>query len=52
MTDYAALLLLPPLLEQVRQRAPGVTIDVRLVEQRLGLAVERGEHELAVLLNV
>lgn len=52
MTDYVALLLLPPLLERLRQQAPHLALNVRLVEQPEWQALELGEVELAVLLQV
>lgn len=53
MTDYVALLLLPPLLEDIRQHAPGVNLEVRLVhqDQSESLAVETGAVDLALLLR-
>lgn len=51
-TDYMALLLLPPLLEDVRQHAPGVDLVVRLVGQDVPEihGLDDGSVDLALIL--
>jgi DNA-binding transcriptional LysR family regulator len=53
MTDYVALLLLPPLLEHVRQHAPGVDLVLRQVHQDQPeiQGLESGSVDVALILR-
>ncbi|HEU4537370.1 MAG TPA: LysR family transcriptional regulator, partial [Polyangiaceae bacterium] len=49
MTDYVEAVLLPPLLERVAARAPGVTLRVRPLKQSdVALPLENGTFAIAV----
>lgn len=49
MGDFVAVLVMPPLLQRLREAAPGLRIDVAAIDRRRNLELlESGEQDLAV----